>query len=238
MPLPKVTTPEFEIKLHSQDEPIKYRPFLMKEEKLLLMALESKKEDTMINAVKTILTGCTLPGQKVDFDSLPLFDLEFWFLHLRAKSVGEVVKLLFKCDECEEQTEVDINIDDVELFISEEHTSLIEITDDIKVEMKYPNIKQFSKFTNKTKLTESLFEMTRECIKTIYHNDEVFEAKVQTKKELDEFILSLRQEQFGKIINFFETMPKLNHTVLFNCNKCNKENIVIIQGIENFFLSS
>jgi len=238
MPLPKIATPEFEIKLFSQKAPIRYRPFLMKEEKLLLMALESKKEDTMINAVKTILSGCCLPGQKIDFDRIPLFDIEFWFLNLRAKSVGEIIKLLFKCEKCEAENPIEFNIDEVELFVPEDHKNLIDLTDEIKVEMNYPTVKQFAKFQNPGKMTETLFDMTRECLKTIYHNDEVFDAKVQTKKELDDFILSLRQEQFGKLVQFFETMPKLNHTVVFDCNQCNHNNITILQGIESFFLSA
>jgi len=237
MPLPKIATPEFEIKLHSHNEPIRYRPFLMKEEKLLLMALESKNEDTMINSVKSIIKSCTLPDQKINFDNIPLFDLEYWFLNLRSKSVGENIKLVFKCTNCEESNNVDINIDDIKLFVSENHSNMIKLTEDISVEMKYPSIKQFNMFQRNDRLTEQLFEMVRECIKTIYHKDEVFDAKVQSKKELDDFILSLTQDQFGHFIDYFDTMPKLRHDVTFNCVKCSERNMTVIQGIDNFFLS-
>ena len=236
MPLPKLAVPTHEIKLHSLDKEIKFRPFLVKEEKLLLMALESGEEETMLSAIKTIINNCVHDEEEIDIDSLPLFDLELWFLHLRAKSVGEVVELLFKCKECEEDNEYKLNIDDVKLFIAKEHNNVIELTDKIKIEMKYPNVKQFASFDNEEQPTDKLFNLVRECISTIIDGDEVYEAKLQTKKELEEFILSLNQQQFKKIINFFDTMPKLRHMVTYKCKKCEQDNIQLIEGVENFFL--
>ena len=236
MPLPKLAVPTHTIKLHSLEKEIKYRPFLVKEEKLLLMALESGDDETMLSSIKTIINNCVHDEEKIDVDALPLFDLELWFLHLRAKSVGEVVELVFKCKSCEAENEHNLNIDDVNLFISKDHENLIQLTDNIKIQMKYPNVRQFASFENEDKPTEKLFNLVKDCIECIIDGEEVYEAKLQTKKELEEFIYSLNQQQFKKIINFFDTMPKLRHLVTYKCNKCGEDNIQLLEGVENFFL--
>ena len=236
MALPKIDTPTYELTLPSTDIKVKYRPFLVKEEKLLLMALESGDDETMLSSIKTIINNCAHEEEKIDVDALPLFDLELWFLHLRAKSVGEVVDLVFKCKACEAENEHSLNIDDVNLFISKDHENLIQLTDNIKIQMKYPNVRQFASFENEDKPTEKLFNLVKDCIECIIDGEEVYEAKLQTKKELEEFIYSLNQQQFKKIINFFDTMPKLRHLVTYKCNKCGEDNIQLLEGVENFFL--
>ena len=237
MPLPKITTPTYEIKLLSFDQPIKYRPFLVKEEKLLLMALESKDDQTMLSAIKTIIDNC-VEGDKIDVDSLPLFDLEYWFLHLRANSVGSIIELKFPCEKesCEGLTDISFNINEVELQKDPNHTDIIKITDDISIKMKYPNVKQFAKFESDDKPTEKMFDLIIDCVESVIQGDQIFETRLQTKKELEEFVLSLNASQFKDVVNFFETMPKLQHLVTYNCVACNHDNFQVIKGVENFFL--
>ena len=239
MGLPKLATPIYEIKLHSQDKEIKYRPFLVKEEKLLLMAMESKEEQTMLSAIKTIINNCLEEGSVVDIDKLPLFDLEYWFLHLRAKSVGEDIELNFTCqsEECQHQTEYHLNINDVGLQIDPNHDPLIKLTDDIYVKMKYPSVKEFSLYGGQDQATDSIFQLIAQCMESIIQGEEVYETKLQSKKEVDEFILSLNQTQFKQIVEFFNTMPTLRHVINFNCEACQTQNIHVVQGVENFFLS-
>lgn len=238
MPLPKISTPIYEIKLLSFDEPIKYRPFLVKEEKLLLMALESKDEQTMLSAIKTIINNCVDDTIKIDVDSLPLFDLEYWFLHLRANSVGSVIELRFPCQEeaCEGITDVTFPIDEVKLQMDEDHSDIIKINDEIKLKMKYPNVKQFAQFENEDKPTEKMFDLIIDCIESVIQGDQIYEARLQTRDELEEFVLSLNSNQFKDVVGFFETMPKLQHLVTYDCVKCGKTNLQPVTGVENFFL--
>lgn len=241
MSLPKLSAPEHTIKLHSLDYEIKYRPFLVKEEKILLMAVESKNEDVMMKAVKQIIDNCCLEEKKIKVEDLPLFDLELWFLNLRAKSVGESIELKLPCRNCEERTEVNFNINDVQLQIDPEHNDIIKITDTISIQMKYPNIKQFARFTpsDTSKTTDKLFSLVRDCVKSIIEEDKVFDASLQTKSELEEFIQSLNSDQFKRVVTFFDTMPILAHTLEYTCKnkECETKNVYTITGIENFFLS-
>ena len=241
MALPKLNTPTYKIKLHSIDHEISYRPFLVKEEKILLMAIESKNDETMLQAIRQIINNCCTDAKKIKIESIPLFDLEYWFLHLRAKSVGESVKLILPCAKCESNVPVDFNINDVALQLDDDHSPLVKLTDTVSIKMAYPNIKQFSSFTTQdtTKVTDKMFSLIRDCTESIIEGDKIFEAKLQTKTELDEFVQSLNQEQFRKVIGFFDTMPKLRHTLNYQCTKegCDERTTYTIQGLENFFLS-
>ena len=241
MALPKLNTPTYKIKLHSIDHEISYRPFLVKEEKILLMAIESKNDKTMLNAVRQIVNNCCTDEKKIPIEAIPLFDLEYWFLHLRAKSVGESVKLNLPCHKCESNVPVDFNINDVALQLDDDHTPVVQLTDDVSIKMQYPNIKQFSSFTveDTTKVTDKLFNLIRECTESIIEGETVYEAKLQTKNELDEFIQSLNQDQFRRIVNFFDTMPKLRHKLEYDCPKedCKEHTTYTVEGLENFFLS-
>ena len=230
MTLPKIATPKHTLKLPSDGRSIKYRPFLVKEEKILLMAVESENEKEISNAVKNIIRNC-IEGEDFDIDDLSTFDIEYLFLNLRSKSVGETVKLNFKCEECEEECLVGINLSEIEVERTEGHNSKIQLTDEIGIVMKYPT---FS-ITDSPEVEKNPLEMVNLCIDKIYDTKSVYNAKDSSKEELSEFIESLNQQQFQKIQGFFETMPKLRKEVKFKCSKCEKENAVVIERLQDFF---
>ena len=237
MALPKLNVPVYEAILPSTEKVIKYRPFLVKEEKLLLTAQESG-DDAVLPAVKQIIKNC-VQGE-VDVDNMPLFDIEYLFLRLRAKSVGEEVTLGLKpwgCPQnsgelCNLSTEVAINLEDVKVIKDKKHTSKIMLDDKIGIMMKYPNISQVG---IKGSDSEMGMNIIKSCIKMIFTEEETYESDSFADKELDEFIDSLNTKQMEKIRDFFNTMPTLKHTVKYNCKTCNEEKETTIQGLNSFF---
>ena len=239
MPLPKVSTPVFELDLISSNKKIKYRPFLVKEEKSLLIALESGEEKTILNTLKNVLKSCVI--SRVKIDELPSFDLEFLFLNIRGKSVGESVELLVTCeDDGETQVPLTIQMSDIKLDIPGEHSDTIDLGDDLHLKMKYPSFSQFAEnnfFPSKVKddLLDKAFGNVVDCIDQIYNSDEAWSGSDCTKKELMDFIEQLSSSQFQKIEEFFTSMPKLVYKTTVTNPNTKKDNKIVIEGLSNFF---
>jgi hypothetical protein len=235
MPLPKLVAPTYELELPSTGQKIKYRPFLVKEEKILLLAMESEDEKQMINAVQTILKNCI--QTKVKVDDLSIFDIEYLFLNIRAKSVGEEIELNVTCpDDGETVVPVSINVEDVKVQKSDDHQRIISLTDNISLVMKYPSMEMFvqTNFTGNMK-AEDVFELASSCIDQVVEGEEVYEVKSFSKKEINDFLDSLDTSQFLQVQKFFETMPKLSHTVTVTNPNTKKDNEVVIEGLASFF---
>lgn len=241
MSLPKIISPEFELELPSNGKKIKYRPFLVREEKVLLLALESKDNKQITNAIKQILKNCILTrGIKVE--ELPTFDIEYIFLNVRGKSVGESIDLIITCsDDGETQVPVTIFIDDVKVQKDPSHTSDIKLGDDLILRMKYPSLDEFIKTNFEFGLETSVsnidksFEIIASCMDVIFTSEESWSAKDCTKKELFEFIESMDTKQFKMIETFFQTMPVLSHTFTVVNPNTKKENEVKLEGLTSFF---
>ena len=237
MALPKLNVPVYEAILPSTEKVIKYRPFLVKEEKLLLTAQESG-EDAVLPAVKQIIKNC-VQGE-IDVDKMPIFDIEYLFLRLRAKSVGEEVTLGLKpwgCPQndgelCKFTTEVTINLEEIECVKNEKHTSKIMLDDKIGIMMKYPDISHLNINGSENEMG---LKVIKKCINMIFTEEETYERDSYTDKELDEFVDSLNTKQMEQIKNFFDTMPVLKHTVKYTCKTCDEEKETTIQGLQSFF---
>tara|TARA_R100001594_G_scaffold64762_1_gene99084 strand:+ start:222 stop:941 length:720 start_codon:yes stop_codon:yes gene_type:complete len=238
MPLPKIATPTYELELPSTGKSVNYRPFLVKEEKVLVLALESEDNKQITTAIKTVLKNCVLTkGIKVEH--LPTFDIEFLFLNIRGKSVGEEIEVNITCpDDGETQVPVTIYLDDIEVQKDENHTSKIKLDDSIMMEMKYPSLDQFIKsnfdFTDQNSMDQS-FELIAASIDKIYTEEEVWATADCTKKEVKEFLDSMNSSQFKAIESFFETMPKLSHTIKVTNPKTKVESDVVLEGLASFF---
>ena len=238
MGLPKISTPTYELELPSTEQPVKYRPFLVKEEKLLVIALESEDTKQITNAIKTVIKNCILT-KDIKVETLPTFDIEFLFLNIRGKSVGEQVDVNIICpDDNETNVSVSINLDDIKVQKSEEHTNKIKVDRKIMMEMKYPSLEQFIKnnfdFDDKNAMDQS-FDLIASCIDKIYTEDEVWSTSDVTKKEVTEFLESMNSSQFKDIEKFFETMPKLSHTIKVKNPKTEVESEVALEGLASFF---
>ena len=238
MPLPKLNTPTYELTLPSSNRKVKYRPFLVKEEKILLIAMESEDEKEMQNAVKQILKNCILT-RGISVDKLAVFDIEYLFLNIRGKSVGEEIKLNVVCpDDDVTEVEVAVNVEDVKIQKSDKHDPVIQLTDQVGIVMKYPSMEMFVKNNitgeNQQKV-DTIFDMTIDCISQVVEGEDVLEAKSFSKKEMLEFVETFDTQQFQKIQDFFETMPKLSHTIKVLNPKTNVESEVVIEGLSSFF---
>jgi len=238
MPLPKIATPTYELELPSTGETIQYRPFLVKEEKLLVIALESEDTKQITTAIKTVIKNCILT-KNIKVETLPTFDIEYLFLNIRGKSVGEEIEVNIICpDDGETQVPVKINLDDIQVQKNEEHSNKIKLDNSIMMEMKYPSLDQFIKnnfdFNDKNAMDQS-FELIGSCIDKIFTEDEVWSTADVTKKELIEFLESMNSSQFKDIEKFFETMPKLSHTIKVTNPKTQVESEVVIEGLASFF---
>ena len=238
MPLPKLNTPTYELTLPSSNRKVKYRPFLVKEEKILLIAMESEDEKEMQNAVKQILKNCILT-RGISVDKLAVFDIEYLFLNIRGKSVGEDIKLNVVCPDDEvTEVEVSVNVEDVKIQKSDKHDPVIQLTDQVAIVMKYPSMEMFVKNNitgeNQQKV-DTIFDMTIDCISQVVEGEDVLEAKSFSKKEMLEFVETFDTQQFQKIQDFFETMPKLSHTIKVLNPKTNGESEVVIVGLSSFF---
>ena len=238
MPLPTIVTPTYELELPSTGKKVKYRPFLVKEEKLLVLALETEDTKDISTAIKTVLKNC-IQTRGVKVENLPTFDIEFLFLNIRGKSVGEEVEVnLIAPDDEETQVPVTISIDDIKIQKSEEHNSKVKLDDTLMMEMKYPSLDQFIKsnfdFTEEVSMDQS-FDLIASCIDKIYNEEEVWSTSDCTKKEVQDFLEQMNSMQFKEIEKFFETMPKLSHSVTFTNPKTKVESTVVLEGLSSFF---
>lgn len=230
MALPSISTPEFKTKIPSTGQEITYRPFLVKEEKILLMALEGNDQKEIENAIKKILTNCILDD--IDVDKLAMFDMEYLFLQLRGKSVGEVIELsvVHPDAEIQHRTDVTINIDDIKLSNMNQEKKIM-LTDNVGVMMKYPTMKEAMSVTGEG--TEAIFDILSHSVDYVFDADSVYNEF--TQEEIVEWISTLNQSQFQKILNFFENMPKLSHEITWYCEKNKKEFSLKLEGIQSFF---
>ena len=238
MPLPKISTPTYELELPSKGQTVKYRPFLVKEEKVLVIALESEDNKQITNAIKAVLKSC-IQTRGVKVEHLPTFDIEYLFLNIRGKSVGEELEVNVICPDDEEtQVKTTINLDDIQIEKDENHTKQIKLDDNLMMEMKYPSLEQFIKnnfdFDEKNQMDQS-FELIATCIDKIYNEDEVWATADCTKKEVNDFLESMNSSQFKEIETFFETMPKLSHTIKVTNPKTKVESDVVLEGLASFF---
>ena len=240
MPLPKIATPSYELELPSSGKTIQYRPFLVKEEKLLVIALESEDTKQITNAIKAVIKSCVLTkGVKVE--SLPTFDIEFLFLNIRGKSVGEDIDLKLICPD-DEKTEVNVSIslDDIKVQKPEGHSNQIKLDKNLMMELKYPSLNEFIKNnfdpndSTRNPMDQS-FDLIGSCIDKIYSEDEVWAADDCSKKEINEFLDSMNSNQFKEVEKFFETMPKLSHTVKVYNPQTKVESDVLLEGLASFF---
>ena len=236
MALPKLNTPTYELELPSTDEKIKYRPFLVKEEKILMMAMESGKNTDIVQAVKDIVKECTFGAIKIE--NIPMFDVEYLFLNIRAKSVGEVSKLKLLCqDDGKTYAPVEVDLTKVQVQVGEDHTNKIELTNDTGMIMTYPTIDSFKDSGIQDVTSQNMLDVIGSCILQIYEEkgEKVYEGKDQTKKELTDFLEQLNTKQFKEVQKFFETMPKLKHEVEFVNPKTKKKNKYELTGLNDFF---
>ena len=238
MPLPKIATPTYELELPSTGQPVKFRPFLVKEEKVLVLALESEDTKQITNAIKTVIKGC-IQTKGIKVETLPTFDIEFLFLNIRGKSVGETIELNIICPD-DETTEVSVTIDleDIHVQTNDEHTRQIKIDESLMMEMKYPSLDQFIKnnfdFEDKNVMEQS-FDLIASCVDKIYSEEEVWAADDCTKKELKDFLEQMKSSQYKNIENFFETMPKLSHKIKVTNPNTKVESEVVLEGLASFF---
>jgi len=238
MPLPKISTPTYELTLPSTGKPIQYRPFLVKEEKVLVIALESEDTKQITTAIKNVIKSC-IQTRGVKVESLPTFDIEYLFLNIRGKSVGEVVEVNLVCpDDNETTVKAEINLDDIQVEKTEGHTNKIKIDNEIMMEMKYPSLDEFIKnnfdMSGGSDMDQS-FELIASCIDKIYTADEVWTAADCTKKEIRDFLEQMNSSQFKEIENFYTTMPKLSHTLEITNPKTKVTSEVVLEGLASFF---
>ena len=238
MPLPTIATPAYELELPSTKKKIQYRPFLVKEEKLLVLALESEDTKKITTAIKTVIKNCILTkGIKVE--KLPTFDIEYLFLNIRGKSVGEEVELnIVAPDDGTTPVPVTIAIDEIKVRENEDHTNKIKIDDDLMMEMKYPSLDEFIKsnfdFNDDSSMDQS-FELIAGCIDKIYNEEEVWSTSDCSKKEVKDFLEQMNSAQFKEIEKFFDTMPKLSHEIEVVNPKTKEKGTVVLEGLSSFF---
>lgn len=250
MPLPKIDLPLYELKILSQKKPVKFRPFLVKEEKLLLMALESDDETTIMSTIKQVINNCLVT--ELDIDSLPIFDIEYLFLNIRARSVGETIETFFICRnatdskvneegeeefiECANAMKVSVNLLDIKPPKADVETK-INLTNKIGMQMKFPTIATFKtvQAVASSENTENIFNLIYDCCEYVYDSDGMYYAKETTKEDFYNFLESLTQEQFDSIVRFFEDLPTLEHDVEHKCEKCGFDHKLHMEGLNDFF---
>ena len=236
MALPRLDVPTYELTIPSTDDKIKYRPFLVKEEKILLIAMESGETKAMLQSVKDIVDECTF--NQLNLGNMPMFDIEYIFLNIRAKSVGEISKLKVLCqDDMKTYAKVEIDLNEIQVQVSDNHTNKIELTDEMGVIMKYPTIDSFNVNNIADITTDNMLEVIAACIAQIYDKkgEEVYDSKDSTQKELIEFVEQLNTKQFQDMQKFFDTMPALKHTITVKNPKTKKESKVTLTGLSDFF---
>jgi len=242
--LPKIDVPVFSINLISNGKEIKFRPFTVKEEKLFLMANEGEDLNTLIDTTKQVLNNCIISD--IDIDTLPVFDIEYIFLNIRARSVSEIVNLNYKCNndiknendddthKCHHMVQLDVNVLDIKPTNKKQDTK-IEITDKVGMVMKYPNFNTIKKYEGKNQ-AEIILKLTADCIEYIYDGDQIYYTKDTPENELVEFIESMQTKDLEKIKKFFEDMPKISKDLDFKCGKCGYQEKITLEGLESFFV--
>ena len=238
MPLPKIATPSYELELPSSGKTIKYRPFLVKEEKVLVIAMESEDTKQITNAIKAVLKSC-VQTKGIKIETLPTFDIEYLFLNIRGKSVGEELEVNIICpDDGETSVPVMIGLDEIQVEKSDDHNPQIKLDANLMMEMKYPSLDEFIKNTfdfNEENQMDQSFQLIASCIDKIYSDEEVWATADCTKKEVNEFLESMNSSQFKLIEKFFETMPKLQHTIEVTNPKTKVKSEVVLEGLASFF---
>ena len=231
--LPKLDTPTYRLTLPSTKEEIQYRPVLVKEQKLLMMAQESENDNEIVDMVSQIVNACTF--EKIDVNTSPMFDIEYLFLQIRGKSVGEKIDLTITCPD-DEKTSVPVQVDinDISVLMSEEHNNEIDLNNDIKMVFRYPLLKDVKGIPPNTKDVDLIFYLLNSCIESISHGEEIYNRVDISDKELTEFIDSLTGEQFERITDFFQTMPKLRHVIPVKNPKTEVESEVVVEGLASF----
>ena len=240
MPLPTIDTPTYELKLPSSSKKIKYRPFLVREEKILILALESKNESEITNAVTDVLKKCILT-RGVDVDSLPTFDIEYIFLNIRAKSIGEDIKMTVTCpDDGQTQVPVTVYVDEIKVVKPKDHKTDIVLDKKLTVRMKYPSINQFVENNfdvddDPESVVDKTFQVVADCIDTVYTEEDAWEAKDYSSSERLQFVEQLNSKQYKEVENFFSTMPKLSHTIEVVNPNTKEKGSVVLEGLADFF---
>jgi hypothetical protein len=239
MALPMNSTPIYNLVVPSTKKPVTFRPFLVKDQKALLVAQQSDDQKIMIDTLKEVITSCV--KDPIDIDKLAIFDIEYIFTQLRSKSVGETVDIVLSCDEDHgadnEKAKVHHTIDLSQISVHEKdgHTNKIPLFGEVGVVMKYPNIDDVKTLQGDKTSAEDTFKLIASSIDFIYDEDQVYHSKDQTEKEIMDFINNLTSEQFGKIQTFFDTMPKLSHSISYSCPVCNKAHVLNLEGMQSFF---
>jgi hypothetical protein len=249
MGLPKIVVPEYSLTLPSNGKEVKYRPFLVKEEKILLIAMESEDEQQIVDATKTVIKNCVFGDFEVE--EMPIFDVEYVFLWLRSKSKGEIIELKYDCPKCENKIPLSFNTEEIKITNDDTHNNKIELTENLGVVLRYPNMTLQAKLESMdTNEVEKIFTTVVECIDYIYDNENTYPNKDHTRKEMSEFVDSLTDSQFQKLTHFFETMPKLRHEVVLRCKNKNKQGKkkdkktvecgytedLVLEGLQSFFV--
>ena len=237
MPLPKINTPTYELTLPSNGKKIKYRPFLVREEKILIMALETEDQKQITAAIIQILTACIMT-RGIKLNELATFDIEYLFLNVRSKSVGETISLNLICPDDEKTSvEVSIDLDSIKVKKDKSHTNIVKLDDNLSLKLKYPSMKQFieSNFEAGVETVSNTMDVVISSIDMIYNEEESWNASESTKKELEDFIDQLNTKQFKLIENFFDTMPKLSHKIKVKNPKTNVESTILLEGLAAFF---
>jgi|TARA_Y100000034_G_scaffold47150_1_gene58050 hypothetical protein len=239
MALPKITTPTYELLLPSTDKKLKFRPFLVKEEKILLIAMENNKEEEIFSAIKQIIKNCLFDS--IDVETLPIFDLEYIFLHIRAKSVGEISKFRVLCpDDKKTYAHIEVDLTKIDVQVDDKHTNKIIIDDTKKLGLvlKYPSLSLFRNPSSISENPEEAFKLVVSCIDHIFEGEKIYPAKDSTEKELTSFLEDLTQKSFEKIKVFFDTMPKLKHEIEVENPKTKVKSKIVLQGLKDFFVSA
>ena len=238
MPLPKISTPTYELNLPSTGKKVQYRPFLVREEKLLVLALETEDPKDITTAMKTVIKNC-IQTRGIKVETLPTFDIEYLFLNIRGKSVGEEIEVSIICPDDEQTTvPVVLNVDDIKVQKSKEHTTKIQIDNSLIMEMKYPSLDQFIKnnfdFSEENQIDQS-FQLITSCIDKIYNEEEVWSTADVTNKEITDFLEQMNSKQFKQVEKFLETMPKLSHDIKVKNPNTGVESTVVLEGLASFF---
>jgi len=237
MALPINNTPTYTLVLPSTGKEVKYRPFLIKEEKTLLLAHQSEDPKVMVESLKGVIKSCL--KDDTDVETFATFDIEYVFTQIRAKSVGEIAELMIRCDTCEDEkavAKVEVDLTKIEVKKDTEHTNKIQLFDDVGILMKYPTIDVLKKLENLDNTNvDEVFSVIIECVDSIYDTNQVYHAKEQSRDELLQFLNNLSSEQFQRVQKFFETMPKLTQAVDYKCPVCNKEHHKVLEGLNSFF---
>lgn len=238
MPLPKIDVPVFSVELPSTKQKVTFRPFLVKEQKLFLMNNENSDAQETVNVIRQVLKNCVL--SEIDVDALPVFDLEFLFMNLRARSVSEVVNLKYKCNnvvgenQCNAVNDININVLEIKPTFYPEHTNKIQLTDKVGICMKYPTFEMLKSMAGKNE-NDAIIETIYNSIDYIYDDNGMYYAKDISRKELEDFIDSIQQKDLEKLRVFFDTMPKIKKDVDYECKKCGYKESITLEGIQDFF---